>query len=136
MTILIVDDHSMFRNGLMRFLEVTKFKDAKILQAENGRRAIEIVLTANIDIILLDISMPEMNGYDAASRILKIRPGLKIIMLTMISEQAVMSHFFKIGVKAYLTKDANEDEIIYTMEQVLHGEDRYKTGFEKYLVIN
>jgi DNA-binding NarL/FixJ family response regulator len=130
MTILIVDDHPLFRKGLIFLFTTSKYKNAKFVEANDGKEAVEIVRDTEVDVIFLDVSLPQMNGYETAFSILRIRPSSKIIMLSMIEELSAVSHFIKIGVRGYLTKDSEIDEIINSVDQVLEGNYYYSSKID------
>jgi DNA-binding NarL/FixJ family response regulator len=121
---LIVDDHPIFKTGLNTVLKRT-LGMATIYEANNGLEAIEIVKSNHIDLILMDISMPEMNGVEATAQILKLKPEIKIIALTMFCDSRYIYGFFKSGAKGYLLKDATQQEIDKAINMVLNGDEYY-----------
>ena len=122
--ILIVDDHPIFKTGLNTVLKRTLVA-SNIFEANNGLEAIEIVKNNHIDLILMDISMPEMNGVEATAQILKLKPDIKIIALTMFCDSRYIYGFFKSGAKGYLLKDATQQEIDKAINMVLNGDEYY-----------
>ncbi len=134
MTILIVDDHPVVRKGLERFFKTTKYREATFLLADNGKEAVEIVKDKPVDIILLDISMPEMNGYDAAKKIMRVCPGSKILVLSLIDETPAIAYFFKVGARGYLTKGADETEIEKAIDSILEGHYWLDAKFDQQLI--
>lgn len=129
MTILIVDDHQLFRTALEMLLSQGNFKDASFFNVGSGKEAIEIVQSEQIDIVLLDVQMPKINGYQTAETMLRYRPSLKIIMLTMIDSPSAMNHFLTLGVKGYLTKGASSKELCSAIETVMQGRFYYQGDF-------
>ncbi|MCX6186193.1 MAG: response regulator transcription factor [Bacteroidetes bacterium] len=122
--ILIVDDNPVYKTGLKTVLTKTNLF-ASIFEAKNGIEAIVIVKTEEIDLILMDISMPEMNGVEATAKILKLKPNIKIIALTMFCDSRYVYEIFKNGAKGYLLKDANNQEICKAIQMVLNGDEYY-----------
>jgi DNA-binding NarL/FixJ family response regulator len=122
--ILIVDDHPIFKTGLKTVLVKTNLF-ATFYDAKNGLEAIAIVSKEKIDLILMDISMPEMNGVEATAKIMKIRPNIKIIALTMYCDSRYVYELFKNGAKGYLLKDAPYQEVCKAINMVLKGDEYY-----------
>jgi DNA-binding NarL/FixJ family response regulator len=121
---LIVDDHPVFRKGLIHSLSTSLFFNGQFLEATNGMDAMSELENRKVDIIFLDISMPKMDGYQTTSNILKIRPNTKIIIMSEHDELSVILHFFKLGVKGFLSKGSNIETIDHAIRSVLVG-DRY-----------
>lgn len=121
MTILIADDHPLFRNALIQTLQTTEYRSAKFLQAANGKEVVRFVREEEIDILLLDIQMPHMNGYETVEVVLHQRPKLKIIISSLIEAPDAIDHFFEKGVKGYVTKAANPEEFLEALQVVNAG---------------
>lgn len=122
--ILIVDDHPIYKTGLTTVLKRT-LGTVTVSEANNGLEAIEVVKNNHIDLVLMDISMPEMNGVEATAQILKWKPDIKIMALTMYCDSRYVYGFFKNGAKGYLLKDADQQEIAKAIKMVLHGDEYY-----------
>ena len=114
MTILIVDDHQLFRTALEMLLKQSNFKDANFFNVGSGKEAIEIIQSKTIDLVLLDIQMPKINGYQTDETMLRYRPSLKIIILTMIDSPSAMNHFLTLGVKGYFNKRSKFKRVIFS----------------------
>ncbi|MFM8914382.1 MAG: response regulator transcription factor [Flammeovirgaceae bacterium] len=106
MTILIVDDHQLFRSSLIVALKSKGLSEINFLEAPTGKDALVIFKKQWIDLVLMDVQMPRMNGYETASAMLEERPNAKIIMLSMIDTIEAENHFFSLGAKGYVTKDS------------------------------
>ncbi len=117
LNILIVDDHPIFRNGLKNVLRKMPFV-SKIHQAINGVEAIKMLKTLKVEIILMDIDMPEMNGLEASAFIGKEHPEIKIIVLTMLCEPKLIYGMLKNGVSGFLLKDGDPHEISRALRAV------------------
>ena len=125
-TVLLVDDHALFRNGLKLLLNShPKFSVSG--EAGTGTEMLALLEAAARtpaglpDIVLLDISMPEMNGIDAAGEALARYPNLRIITLSMYGEE---DYYFKMvsqGVKGFLLKNSDITEVYTALETVLDG---------------
>lgn len=86
---------------------------SKVLEAPNGKMALEILNSQTVDILILDMKMPDMNGYDTATAALKLYPKLKILVTTMYDHESLVLNFIKLGVGGYMLKsDENLPEAI------------------------
>jgi len=119
--IFLVDDHTIVRQGLAKLLEAEPgFK--VIGEAENGREAIRKVTEMVPDIVLMDISMPLLNGIEATRHIRKALPKIKIIILSMHSHNRYISELFSAGISGYLLKDSSGDDIIKAVYAAVKGD--------------
>ena len=120
-SILLADDHAIFRDGLKALIE--KQKDLKIVaQAANGKQAIQLANQLIPDLAIIDISMPDLNGFEATKAILKKIPKIKIIALSMHSHRHYIEEMFKAGASAYLLKDCAIDELTRAIRLVMKGQ--------------
>lgn len=120
MRVLIVDDHSLFRDGISSLLQAAGFE--VVGGASNGQEAIEAALRLRPDLILMDVSMPEMNGIEAARHIKARLPEAKIVMLTVSDEDRVLIDAVKAGASGYLHKSLDSTEFLSMLEGVQRGE--------------
>ena len=121
MKILLVEDYQHTRKTTAYGLK-SNIKDAEIFESDNGLAAVNFVKSGNIpDIILMDISMPVMNGIDAAREIKSIAPEIKIIMLTSFSEEKQVIASFSSGANAYCLKNIKPQELVNVINSVLTG---------------
>jgi DNA-binding NarL/FixJ family response regulator len=116
--LLLADDHPLFLEGVRRFLEN---KYDVVGTAADGKGLIASAQLLRPDIIVFDISMPEMNGLAAAQVIRKTLPFAKFIALSVHSDQAYVSEAFRVGVKGYVSKRAAAAELLTAIKQVLEG---------------
>jgi len=124
--IFLVDDHSLFREGLKFLLSNLDFVDA-IYEAENGEQFIAALTEKPADVALLDIEMPVMNGIEAAQRALKIQPELKIIALSMYSEESYYASMIDAGASGFLLKNSNFGEVRKALTDVCEGKNYFST---------
>ncbi len=117
--IVIVDDHTMFRKGLCMLIDL--FPQYRILfDAENGKDFIAKLTPDNLpDIVLLDISMPVMDGYDTAIWIKNNYPEIKILALSTMDADTAIIKMIQRGAKGYVLKDADPDELKLAFKEVL-----------------
>ena len=119
-SILIVDDHSIVREGLQNLL-LSKLHIDKIDQASDGLEALNKVKAQFYDYVIMDISMPNMNGIEATKEILNLHPKTKIITLSMHSDKHYVLESLKAGAKAFLLKDCAFEELIGALKSVKEG---------------
>lgn len=124
--ILLVDDHQMVRNGLKMLLNGEKNLDV-VAEASNGVEAIDFLKEnyKNIDVVIMDITMPELNGVDATEIIMKLHKNLKVLALTMHSEETYILKMLKVGAKGYVLKDTDKETLIKAVNTVADGEKYY-----------
>lgn len=117
MKILIVDDSLIMRQAIERFLGSLNLEIAG--KAENGKRALEIFKATMPDIVTLDITMPEINGLDVLTEIMKIKPETKVLIVTAITEKSTAIEALRLGAKGILNKPFNEASLKSALEQML-----------------
>ena len=121
MKILLVEDYQHTRKTTAYGLK-SNIKDIEIFESENGLAAVNFVKNGNKpDIILMDISMPVMNGIDAAKEIKTLAPEVKIIMLTSFSDEKQVIGSFSSGANAYCLKNIKPQELVNVIKSVLTG---------------
>ena len=130
-TLTIVDDHKLFRDGLKLLLS-SWYSDIKISEAQNGREYLKSLDVAIPNLTLMDISMPEIDGIEATHRAVEIHPDIKIIALSMFGDEAYYFKMIDAGVKGFLLKNSEFDEVREAIDSVLAG-DHY---FSKELLLN
>ena len=110
-TVAIADDHALLRTALARL--VNTFEDYSVLfEASNGKELKSVILKHTIpDIVMLDVNMPEMDGYETAQWLNKHCPQIKILALSMFSDEKTIIKMFRLGAKGYLLKNTDPDEL-------------------------
>lgn len=111
MKLLIVDDHQIFRASFIRLLKIIFHGNNRYEEAGNGFEAIKKMKASRFDVVIMDVSMPEMNGYEACKIIRHNYPDTPVIMLTQFDDGKLIKHFVNSGVFSFLTKDASIDEL-------------------------
>lgn len=119
--ILIADDHRVVREGLVAILKSRSDMDV-VGEAVNGFEVIEKTKALKPDVILMDISMPQMNGVEATRAVRKISPEIGIVVLTMHDDDATIFELVRTGVHGYLLKDADSSEIVKAIQSIYKGE--------------
>jgi DNA-binding NarL/FixJ family response regulator len=116
--ILLADDHKIMRAGLRSILE--KQPDMEILgEAQNGLVALQLAKKLRPDLIIMDISMPDLNGIEATSRILAELSGLRVLALSMHSDRGFLIKMLKAGASGYLLKDCASEELIDAVHVIM-----------------
>ncbi len=118
--IVIADDHTLFRNGLKNLLNAHEAYEV-IGEASNGEELLGLLRERRPDVVLLDISMPVMNGIDAAARALGNDPDLRIITLSMYGEEDYYFKMVSLGVKGFMLKNSDIEEVREAIDTVMDG---------------
>jgi len=121
MKVLIADDHAIVREGLQAILSVQP--DVELLgEATNGEEAVSKAKELQPDIVLMDITMPIMNGLDATRLIKKQNPDMKILVLTMHEEDDYFYRILEAGASGYFIKGGSFNELVSALRSVWHGD--------------
>ncbi len=119
--ILLVDDHAIIRQGLHSLLE--KETEMEVIgEAEDGRKALYLVRELEPDIVVMDITMPNLNGINATRQIVSDHPKVKIIALSIHSNKRFVTDMLKAGASGYILKDCLFDEFVKSIHTVAGGE--------------
>jgi two-component system invasion response regulator UvrY len=119
--ILIVDDHALVRMGLRRLLE--DMSDAELVaEAESGEQALAFVKKYAPDIVLLDMKMPGIDGWEVTRRLKKTNQRIKIIAVTSLTAEPFPSRVLQLGAMGYLTKESSAEELATAIRKVAKGE--------------
>ncbi len=121
--VALVDDHSLLRNALANLID--SFGECKVInQLGNGKDLIDSINMGVIpDVIILDLNMPEMDGFDTAEWLFKHHPAIHILMLTMYDSELSLIRLLQLGVKGFLKKDIHPSELKFAIQSVAN------TGF-------
>jgi two-component system, NarL family, response regulator NreC len=121
--VLIVDDHAFIRRGVQTILH--PFPQWEFCgEAENGKEAIRMAQELKPEVIIMDISMPELNGIEATRAIRKSQPSVKIVLLTLHDSSELLRIAFRAGARGYLLKSDAEQELVQALTVVI-GEGAY-----------
>jgi DNA-binding NarL/FixJ family response regulator len=116
--VIVADDHRLVAEGVVKILER---EYTVVATPTDGRGFIEAVEKFRPTLALVDISLPQLNGLDACRHVRKSCPEVKIIILTMHSEQHFVNEAFRVGVEGYLLKTSVADELLFAVKEVLKG---------------
>ncbi len=118
--ILLADDHAIVRQGLRSLLE--KESDIEVIgEAEDGRKAMQLVRELEPDIVIMDITMPNLNGIDATHEIMGEFPQIKVIALSIHSHRQFIAGMLKAGASGYILKECLFDEFVQAIRTVIDG---------------
>jgi DNA-binding NarL/FixJ family response regulator len=120
MRVLIADDHALFRDGLRSLLEARGIE--VVGEAKNGREAIELVRRHRPDIVLMDLTMPEVDGLTATRLVATELPDVRVVILTASDDEADLFEAIKSGAQGYLLKNLEADEFFQALASVMAGE--------------
>ena len=132
MRILIADDHALFRDGLSSLLE--SHGEEVVGEARNGREAVELARREQPDVVLMDLTMPEMDGL-TATRILSAElPQVKVVVLTASEQDADLFEAIKSGAQGFLPKDLEAEQLFELLAGVARGEPALTPGLARKLL--
>ena len=118
--ILVADDHTIVRQGLRAILEGEP--DIEVVgEAADGREAVRKAVTLAPDVVIMDVSMPKMNGLEATARIVKGNPAIRVVALTMHSSEEYVFSLLKAGAKGYLLKESVSSDLVEAIHAVEGG---------------
>jgi two-component system, NarL family, nitrate/nitrite response regulator NarL len=121
--VVIADDHQMFVDGLKAMLEEIEGIEV-VGQASNGKEAVDICSKEETDVVIMDISMPVMDGIEATKAILKINPAIKVLGLSMFNDRNFIADILKSGASGYILKNTGKEELIAALSS-LRSNDSY-----------
>jgi DNA-binding NarL/FixJ family response regulator len=131
--VLLADDHTLVRQGFRRILEDDP-RIAVVGEASTGLTAIAQCKELKPDVAVLDLSMPELGGIEAAGEILKVNPEIKILILSMYSNEAYVRKAFETGAKGYMLKDAIELDLTRAVISLAEGKAYMSPGISNLVI--
>ena len=118
--VIIIDDHTLFREGLQRLL--TRHEIDVITSVSNGADGLKAITDNEVDIILLDLRMPDISGIEVLKNIREIKKSLPVVMLTTSDDEKDLIEALRNGASGYLLKDMEPDDLVVALKDVLKGE--------------
>lgn len=118
--LMLADDHRMLREGLSRSMSEHGFD--VVGEARDGVEAVNMAYSLTPDVVLMDVSMPEMDGVEACRQVRAAVPGTKVVMLTMHADQDVLANAIRAGACGYLVKDCSTEEIAEAVRMASNGD--------------
>src|SRR5690625_3257511 len=119
-TIALIDDHKLFREGVKRILSYEPSFEV-VAEADDGRDANAIVEQYKPDIVLMDINMPEVNGIEATKKLIKTHPSTKVIILSIHEDESYVTHTLQTGAQGYLLKEMDTESLMEAIKVVYDG---------------
>lgn len=129
--LLIVEDHALTRFALKTAFESC---DYNVFEAENAGLAIECTNHNKIDVILMDLGLPDFNGIETTEKIKKSHPNIKVLILTSHEKKEEVLDSLKAGASAYCSKDINPDKLIEIVKSVLNGDAWFDAKVAQYVI--
>jgi DNA-binding NarL/FixJ family response regulator len=131
--VLIADDHPLFREGMRGRLD--RVADIEVVgEAASGDEAVEMARKLELDVILMDIKMPGLNGIEATREILRANPRISVLVLTMFEDDDSVFAAMRAGAKGYLLKDSGGEGVVHAIRAVASGEAVFGPGVAERII--
>jgi DNA-binding NarL/FixJ family response regulator len=133
--VLIVDDHKIFREGLV--FMISKMSGFEVVgEASNGNELLQMADNVEADIVIMDIAMPGVDGITATTKLLEKKPGIKVIALTMFTDEEYYVKMIQAGVCGYILKESGKDELATALSKVADGENYFSQKILQNIILN
>ena len=133
--VLLVDDHELVRTGIRKILD--EVKGLKVIgEAETGEEAVKFCRKNEPDVVLMDMNMPGIGGLEATKKIIRYAPDVKVIVLTVHSEDPFPTKVMQMGASGYLTKGAGPDEMVNAIRAVNSGQRYLPADIAQQMALN
>jgi DNA-binding NarL/FixJ family response regulator len=133
--VLLADDHALVRAGMRTLLQNLPGIEV-VAEASDGREALNLIKAQRPDVVLMDITMPELNGLEATARIVKEVPGTRVIILSMHASEEYVLQALRAGAEGYLLKDADTAELELAVKAAARGEIYLSPAVSKHVIGN
>jgi DNA-binding NarL/FixJ family response regulator len=131
--VLLVDDHKLFRAGIRSLLQTMSGVEV-VAEADDGRNGLSLIKSHRPDVVLMDISMPGLNGLDAAAGVARISPTTRVVMLSMNAGEDSVLQTLRAGAAGYLVKTADPAELEMAIRAVVKGETFLSSAISQHVV--
>ncbi|HTQ55174.1 MAG TPA: response regulator transcription factor [Bryobacteraceae bacterium] len=119
--VVVCDDHALFREGVKTILNAQR--DMEVVgEAGDGQEAVDLAVRLSPDVVLMDISLPVLKGFDAVRRIRKVRAAVKVLILTVYDDEDLVGRCLEAGAAGYILKDSPPLQLVYAIQRVYQGE--------------
>lgn len=126
-TVLLAEDHAIVREGLRTLLELGGEFEV-VGEAKTGREAVALAEKLQPDVIVMDIAMPILNGFEATRQIAELSPRSKVLVLSAHSDDEYVEHLLSIGVSGYLVKQNSGQVLVHAIKEVINGRTYFSPG--------
>lgn len=130
--LILADDHAVFREGMKRMLEDSG-SFTVVAQAGDGKALVEKAHSTPYDLILTDLSMPNMNGFEAIAEIRKQKPAAKLVVLSMHKDRDLFKKAVQLGIDGYILKEDVFEQMIHCLKTVVSGEKSYSPRLTNFI---
>lgn len=124
--LMIVDDHQMIINGFIGLLNGISHIEI-VAQANNGQQALEKLIDVKPHIVITDVEMPVMNGFELVQKIQKNYPDIKVLALSTYDEKSIVLKMLEAGAKGYILKNIKTDELVLAIESIARGKEYFSS---------
>ncbi len=131
--LLIADDHTLVRDGIRLVLNSSP-QFSVVAEAENGEQAVELAKKHKPDVVVMDISMPKVNGIDATALIRKDNPATKVVILTVHEDEEYVYQILRAGASGYVLKSAGKKEIFAAIKSAMSDERFFSPGISDIII--
>jgi two-component system response regulator NreC len=131
--VLVCDDHQLFREGVKAILNAQPTLEV-VGEASDGKEAVDVAMKLNPDVVLMDISMPVLRGFEATRRLKRARPCIKVLILTVYGDEDLVTRCLDAGAAGYILKDTPPVQLVYAIEAVNQGQQYLSPSVLKGLV--
>jgi len=128
--ILVADDHTLFRQGLRRVLQEQPGWEV-VAEASDGAEAVSRTVELEPHVAILDIAMPRLNGVDATRQIVRRQPDVRVLIVSMYSEEVFISQALQAGAHGFLLKDAADSDLVRAVTDLLNGKSFFSPAVSK-----
>lgn len=132
--VVIADDHAIVREGIKIVLQSAGQGIQVIAEAENGREVLDLTEKDPVDIFILDIAMPQLNGIETTRRLVKKRPDSRVIILSMYDDRTSVEKALKAGAMGYLIKESAIEEVVQAVQEVYRGRSFLNSKISQYVL--
>jgi two-component system, NarL family, invasion response regulator UvrY len=119
--VMLVDDHDLVRSGIKHILDAVSGIRV-VLEASTGEEAIKLARDNRVDVVLMDVKMPGIGGLEATRKLLRADPGLKVLVVTICSNEVFPARLLQVGAAGYLTKGASAEDMVKAIRSVYVGQ--------------
>jgi len=131
--VIIVDDHQLFADGIQQVIDATNgFK--VVATCNSGSEALELLCKTPVDLLLLDLKMPGMDGLETARAVKASHPQLRLLIITMLSHTSYIQRLIRTGVEGYILKDSGQEELLTALETIGKGGKYYSKDVTQALI--